>query len=190
MKNIAVFASGTGTNFVAIYEAIQNHEIDANLALFFSDKVKSKSLATAKSYGLHAIGFGLKDFDSKEAYEKEIIKALDEAKIDLVVLAGYMKIIGQTLLESYEGKIINIHPSLLPSYRGKDAIIRQHHDQVSPVGISIHFVDSGIDTGKVIFQEKIEVKYPTSLESVEEAIHKVEHKNYKLIINKILKEMR
>ncbi len=190
MKNIAVFASGTGTNFTAIYEAIKQKEIDVNLALFFSDKLKSKSLENAKAYGLNAIGFSLKDFESKVLFEQAIIKALDEAKIDLVVLAGYMKIIGPTLLEAYGGKIINIHPSLLPAYRGKDAIIRQHRDMVSPVGISIHYVDAGVDTGSIIHQVPIDIKYPTDLENVEEAIHKVEHQTYKVIINQIIKGMK
>ena len=190
MKNIAVFASGIGTNFTAIYEAIKNKEIDANLALFFSDKLKSKSLENANAYGLNAISLSLKDFESKEVFEKAIINRLDEARIDLVVLAGYMKIIGPTLLEAYGGKIINIHPSLLPAYRGKDAIIRQHKDQVSPVGISIHYVDAGVDTGSIIHQVPIDIKYPTSLEQVEDAIHKVEHQTYKVIINKIIKGMK
>ncbi len=189
MKNIAVFASGTGTNFVAIYHAIKKHELNANLALFFSDKKMSKALKHAKMLGLNAIGFELKEFPDKASFEKQVIKHLNEAHIDLIVLAGYMKIIGPTLLEAYEGKIINIHPSLLPAYRGKDAIIRQHRDRISPVGISIHYVDCGVDTGKIIYQHPIPITYPTTLEHVEETIHHIEHQYYKIIINQILKEM-
>ncbi len=189
MKNIAVFASGTGTNFIAIYEAIQKQEINANLAFFFSDKIHSKSLEIANTCGLHTLGLRLKDFDNKEVFEERIVKALKEAKIDLIVLAGYMKIIGPTLLNAYQGKIINIHPSLLPAYRGKDAIIRQHHDQVSPMGISIHYVDQGVDTGKVIFQKSIDVTYPITLHEVETMIHEIEHRYYKKVIKQIIEEM-
>ncbi len=190
MRNIAVFASGTGTNFIKIHEAILNREIDAKLNFFFSDKKNSQALKKANEFGLNTLALSLKDFTDKQAYEERILVELEKHEIDLIVLAGYMKIIGSTLLEKYSKKIINIHPSLLPAYRGKDAIIRQHANQEKKMGISIHYVDNGIDTGEIIFQKSINVEYPIKLSELETKIHEIEHKYYKAVINKLLGEKK
>lgn len=187
VKQFAIFASGTGTNFLVIDEAVRVKEIDAKLSFFFSDKIHSKSFENAKKLGIPSLALSLKDFEDKTSFEEEIIAHLKKHQIDFIVLAGYMKIIGPSLLDAYGGRIINIHPSLLPAYRGKDAIIRQHNDQVSPVGITIHYVEAGVDTGNIIFQKEIEINYPISLEDMEEKIHKVEHCYYKQVIQEFVR---
>ena len=114
MKSLAVFASGTGTNFVAIATACAQGVIDARVALLVCDKPGAPVLDRAKELGVETFVFCAKDYPSKAHYEAEIVKRLDERKVDLVCLAGYMRIVGETLLQAYEGKIINIRPSGAP----------------------------------------------------------------------------
>ena len=116
MKNIAIFASGNGSNFEAIAENIANGNIKANLALMFCNKKNAYVIDRAKKYNVETLVLQLKDFDNKEEFERKVIEKLKLLKIDLICLAGYMLYIGPTLLAEYEGRIINIHPSLIPSF--------------------------------------------------------------------------
>ena len=178
MKNIAIFASGNGSNFEAIAKAVINKEIDAKLCFLFCDKKNAFALERAKKLGIKAYQFSLKDFNSKVEYEEEIVKLLDEYKIDFVFLAGYMKICGPTLLEKYENKIINIHPALLPSFKGAHGILDAYNYGVKVFGVTLHYVDGNVDTGKIIAQGIIDYVDGDTLEVVEEKIHKLEHKLY------------
>lgn len=186
MKNIAIFASGTGTNFTKIYEAIKNKELNANIKLFVSDKENSQSAQNALNYNIQTFLFNPKNYQNKTDYEKLILEKLQTNNIDLIILAGYMRLIGKTLLDAYPNKIINIHPSLLPNYPGLHAIERAYNDKVSYSGITIHYVDSGMDTGSIIKQVKVKLEANDTLESFENKIHKVEHNTYKLVIKNIL----
>ena len=189
MINIAVFASGTGSNFLAIHDAILNNELPCKLSLFVTDKIHSKALQNAKKRSLNTYAFTANDFPSKEAYEKEILHKLQEQNIDLIILAGYMRIIGSTILNSYENNILNIHPSLLPLYKGKDAIGQALLDNATKTGVTVHYVDSGIDTGKIIIQEELEIHQNETRESLESRVHQIEHKLYIKAIKKVIKEM-
>ncbi|HEX5352393.1 MAG TPA: formyltransferase family protein, partial [Trichococcus sp.] len=111
---IAVFASGNGSNFQAIAEAIASGEVDATIAFLFCDKPNAYAIERANQYNIPVISFTPKGFEDRIAYENEILKHLAEEKVDLVVLAGYMRIVGPTLLKAYADRIVNIHPSLLP----------------------------------------------------------------------------
>lgn len=186
MNNIAIFASGTGSNFTAIYQAIQNKELDANIAGFVTDRPSCQALINAKKYQLDTFSFNPKDYQSKESYEKEIVSFLSNKEIKLIVLAGYMRLIGSTLLNKYEGIIINIHPSLLPKYKGKDAVGQAMKDKATKTGVSIHYVDQGMDTGAIIKQESLDISNMASREEIEIAIHKIEHKLYKKVIQGLL----
>ena len=125
MKKIAVFASGTGTNFEAIAEAIENQKLHAEIVCVVVDKVNAAVIEKARKRNIDSFVFTAKDYASKEAYEKEIVAYLQEREAELCVLAGYMRLCGEVLLNAYEGRIINIHPSLLPAFKGKDAIGRR-----------------------------------------------------------------
>lgn len=188
MKNIAVFASGTGSNFIAIHNAIKEKTLKASITLFVSDKPNSKATKNAIELGLNIHAFDMKNYKNKEEYELEILSKLKQEKVHLIVLAGYMKIIGKTLLDEYEGKIINIHPSLLPLYKGKDAISKAFYDNALETGVSIHYVDKGIDTGDIIIQEKIKIEQDYSLNDVEREVHKLEHLLYPITIQKLLED--
>lgn len=122
MTKLAVFASGTGSNFEAIADAIDKGELDAKIVLVVCDVVGAPVVAKAQKRGLEVFEFNPKAYENKAAYEAEIVALLNEKGVELVALAGYMRILRETLLSAYEGRIVNIHPSLLPAFMGKDAI--------------------------------------------------------------------
>ena len=185
MKNLAVFASGTGTNFVAIAKACGAGAINARVALLVCDKPGAPVLDRAKELGVETFAFCAKDYTSKADYEAEIVKRLDALKVDLVCLAGYMRIVGETLLQAYEGKIINIHPSLLPAFRGANAVEQAVAYGVKVYGITIHWVNSDLDGGKIIAQRAFpyEGSDPAEVHAIGQ---KIEHELYVETINKIL----
>ena len=187
MKNLAVFASGTGTNFVAIAKACASGVINARVALLVCDKPGAPVLDRARELGVETFAFCAKDYASKADYEAEIVKRLDAKKVDLVCLAGYMRIVGETLLNAYEGKIINIHPSLLPAFRGANAVEQAVAYGVKVYGITIHWVNSDLDGGKIIAQRAFpyEGSDPAEVHAIGQ---KIEHELYVETINKVLCE--
>ncbi len=190
MKNIAVFASGSGTNFEAIVSACENGKIkDAKVLLMVCDKKDAFVITRAKNHNVEQFVFNAKDYSSKEEFETVIVKKLDELKIDLVCLAGYMRYIGKVLLDNYEGRIINIHPALLPSFKGAHGIQDASNYGVKVFGVTVHYVDSGVDSGKIIMQRGFEY-YGDDIEELEAKIHDVEHVLYIEAINKFLYEVK
>lgn len=186
MKNIAVFASGSGTNFQAIMESIQAGELEATISLLVCDHRDAFVLERAKKAGIPSFVFTAKEYSSKEAYEREVIAELKSRGVEFVVLAGYMRLIGPTLLREYEGRIVNIHPSLLPAFQGKDAIGQAIRYGVRVSGVTIHFVDEGMDTGPIIAQEPVKIEAGESQENVEMKIHAVEHKLYPSVLQMLM----
>lgn len=181
MTNIAVFASGNGSNFQVLAERFPN-----NVKLVFSDYRNAYVLKRAEKLSVKFDSFELKEFENKVEYEKKIVELLDENKIDLIVLAGYMKIIGSTLLTDYEGKIINIHPSYLPDFAGSPHAIEDSHEAQKGLGVTVHVVDAGVDTGQIIAQET--VKFDEDLAKYAENVHDVEYKLYPKVIEKLIEE--
>ncbi|MDV2685679.1 phosphoribosylglycinamide formyltransferase [Alkalihalophilus lindianensis] len=178
MMKIAIFASGTGTNAQAIIDQAQSGDIDVEVALVVSDKPNSKALIRASSSSIATFGFNPSNYTYKEEFESDIVVELQARKIDLVVLAGYMRLIGPTLLSAYEGKIVNIHPSLLPNFPGLDAIGQALRAGVSETGVTIHEVDAGMDTGPIIAQEAITIEQDDTIETLTKKIQAVEHRLY------------
>jgi phosphoribosylglycinamide formyltransferase-1 len=187
MKTLAVFASGTGTNFVAIAKACAAGVINARVALLVCDKPGAPVLDRARELGVDTFAFSARDYASKADYEAEIVKRLDAEKVDLVCLAGYMRIVGETLLQAYEGKIINIHPSLLPAFRGANAVEQAVAYGVKVYGITIHWVNSDLDGGRIIAQRAFpyEGSDPAEVHRLGQVI---EHQLYVETINKLLCE--
>ncbi|MFP3719545.1 phosphoribosylglycinamide formyltransferase [Niallia circulans] len=186
MKRIAVFASGNGSNFQAIINAVKRGELKASITLLVSDKPGAYVIDRAVKEEIPTFVFAAKNYPEKADYEQEILMHLDKNKIDLIVLAGYMRLVGDTLLQAYAGKIINIHPSLLPSFPGKDAIGQAIEAGVEQTGITIHYVDAGMDTGPVIAQESITLTEEDTRESVQEKIQALEHQLYPKVIQQLL----
>lgn len=186
MKNIAVFASGAGSNFQAILEAVVSQQLLANVALLVSDKPQCRAVEIARERGVEVFAFSAKDYEHKEAYEQAILAELQKRQVDVIVLAGYMKLIGNVLLSHYPMKIINLHPALLPSFAGAHGIEDAYHYGVKVFGITIHYVDAGMDTGRIIDQFAFHVEGNASLEEIETQIHALEHQHYPATIQRVL----
>jgi phosphoribosylglycinamide formyltransferase 1 len=186
MKNIAIFASGSGTNFQAIVDAAKNGIVPARVALLVCDKPGAKVIERAERERIPTFVFSPKDYDSKAEFEQAILAELRKREIEFIALAGYMRLIGPTLLDAYEGKIVNIHPSLLPSFPGKDAIGQAYRAGVKVTGVTIHYVDEGMDTGPIIAQRAIAIHEGESLAQLEARIHKVEHELYPAVLKTLL----
>ncbi|WNS41608.1 phosphoribosylglycinamide formyltransferase [Paenibacillus sp. MMS20-IR301] len=180
---IAVFASGQGSNFAALIQAQQAGKLGGgSIELLVSDKPEAPVAQRAEDAGIPALLLRPKDFGSRELYEAAIVAELQRRDIGLVVLAGYMRLITPVLLEPYAGRIINIHPSLLPAFAGKDAIGQALDYGVKLTGVTVHFVDGGMDTGPVIAQRSVEVISGDTAESLAERIHKVEYGLYPEVV--------
>lgn len=174
---IAVFASGSGSNFEAIVQATRDGRLPfVEVALLVCDQAQAYAIKRAERLGIPVFLFSAKDYVSKEAFEQEILVQLKQEEIDFIVLAGYMRLIGNVLLTSYQGRMINLHPSLLPAFPGKDAIKKAWEYGVKVMGATVHFVDEGMDTGPIIDQEVIFVHKEDTEESLQQKIHEVEHR--------------
>ena len=184
-KQLAVFASGTGSNFEAIARACAEGVLDAGVAVMVCDKPGAAVIEKADRFGVDTFVFSPKSYPSKAAYEAEIVKVLDAKKVDLVCLAGYMRIVGETLLGAYEGKIINIHPSLLPAFKGAHAVEDAVAYGVKVYGISIHWVNADLDGGKIIAQRAFEYDGNDPAE-VHRIGQKIEHALYVETIAKLI----
>lgn len=174
---IAVFASGSGSNFQAIQEAIARDELNATIELVITDKPGAYVVTRAQNAGIPVMELAPKAFADKAAFEAKLVELLKEREIEWIILAGYMRLVGDTLLSAYEHRIINIHPSLLPSFPGKDAIGQAMAHGVKVTGVTVHYVDAGMDTGKIITQEAVDV-IDGDREATEERIHRLEHTLY------------
>jgi len=178
LKNIACFASGRGTNFSAIIRAVKKGKIKANLSLLVTDNPKAGALARAKRAGIRVALVERKNFASKQDFEAKIMSSLEESKIDLIVMAGYMRMVGPELVGKYKGRILNIHPALLPSFKGTEGIKDAFEYGAKVTGVTVHFVDEEMDHGAIILQAAVKIEEGESLESLEKKIHKIEHKLY------------
>jgi phosphoribosylglycinamide formyltransferase 1 len=186
MKNIAIFASGSGSNFQAIVDAVQAKQLSAHISLLVCDNPGAFVIERAREAEIPLFVFNTKDYQSKADYEAEISLLLKNKNVDLVVLAGYMRLIGPTLLSEYQGRIVNIHPSLLPDFPGKDAIGQALEAKVKWSGVTIHYVDEGMDTGPVIVREQVKIDDNETRESLQWKIQTVEHKLYPAILQMLL----
>jgi len=176
--NIAVFASGRGTNFGAIIRAIKKGKIKANLALLVCDNPKAGAAARAKRAGIKVALVKREDFSAKNGFEDKIIQHLAENNIDLVVLAGFMRLLSPELVSRYKNKILNIHPALLPSFKGAHGIEDAFSYGVKVAGVTVHFVDERMDHGPIVLQAAVKIEENDTLESLEAKIHKIEHRLY------------
>ena len=184
---LAIFASGTGTNYQAIDQAIENGELDAEIVLLVCDQPEAKVIEKAKQNQLPTFVFSAGDYQNKVAFETEIVKELESRSVDFIVLAGYMRLIGPTILNHYPRRMINIHPSLLPAFPGLDAVGQALDAGVKVSGVTIHYIDAGMDTGEIIAQEAVKVTPGMTKEDLQTSIQQIEHKLYPKTIQEIIK---
>jgi len=172
---IAVFASGNGSNFQALAEAIREQGIPASVELVVCDKPSAYVLERARALDIDTYAFRPKDYPSREAYEAEIVAELQRRGIELIVLAGYMRLITQVLVEPFYGRMINIHPALLPAFPGIHSVKQALDYGVKVTGVTVHYVDGGMDTGPIVAQRAVEVQSGDTEESLSARVHAVEH---------------
>lgn len=184
-KRIAVFASGSGSNFEALARACADGRIPADVVLCVVDKPRAYVIERAASLGVPCLVLSPKDFASKRDYEKAIADRLDEEGVQLVCLAGYMRIVGEELLTRYGGKIINIHPALLPAFPGAHAIKDSFEYGVKVFGVTIHYVDETLDGGKIISQAAVPYE-GSDIDELETMIHSAEHRLYVDTVRRLL----
>lgn len=175
MINIAVLVSGRGTNLQAIINAIKRGAIAGKIKIVLSDNPDAYALKRAKRNDIKARVVNYESFSGKEEYEQEVMQQLNNYKIDLIVLAGYMRILGSGFIEKYRYRIINIHPALLPAFPGLNAQKQALKYGVKISGCTVHFVDEGMDSGPIILQKAIKVKQSDDEELLSKRILKYEH---------------
>jgi len=188
MLQLGVLISGRGSNLQAIIDACEGGKIPAKVAVVISSDPAAGGLERARKHNIPAVVFEPKNFKDKHTYELEIVKELKQHNVGLVCLAGYMRIVGEVLLEHFPHKIINIHPSLLPSFPGLHAQKQALDHGVTVTGCTVHFVDSGCDTGPIIVQSAVPVKENDTEETLSERILQQEHHIYPLAIEFIAKD--
>ena len=196
-KKLAVFVSGSGTNLQAILDACDSGELFATVSLVVADNDQCYALERAKKHEVETYLHSRKALramtvEEKAAAETQLVAALKAHGVSLIVLAGYLSILDQRLVDAFPKQIINLHPSLIPAYCGKGYYGERVHSEVlankeTESGITIHYVDGGIDTGEILLQKRVPVLADDTVETLAGRIHALEHENLKQVIKDLLK---
>jgi phosphoribosylglycinamide formyltransferase-1 len=171
---VAVLASGTGTNLQALLDKVHGSDRIEVVAVA-SNKPDAKALARARDAGIETEVFRVDDYPDRTLRDVALADWLDEREVHLVVLAGFMEILSSELIDRFRGRIVNVHPSLLPAFPGVRAIEKALDYGVRVTGVTVHFVDEGVDSGPIIMQEAFELPYHRDIREVETRIHEIEH---------------
>jgi phosphoribosylglycinamide formyltransferase 1 len=171
---IAVLVSGAGTNLQAILDRLHTHD-GIEVAGVVSNEPKANALARAREAGVETGVFDRAAYPDRAVRDAEIGAWLEQRRVDLIVLAGYMELLSPEFVRRFRNRIVNVHPALLPSFPGLDAVGQALREGVKVTGVTVHFVDEGVDSGPIILQRAIEVPYTRDRSQLEEEIHRVEH---------------
>jgi len=182
-KRIVVLISGNGSNLQAIINACEEKKINGDVVAVISNKPQVYGLERAKCHDIDNAVVNHRDYETREAYDESLAKAIDEHQPDLVVLAGFMRILTADFVEHYAGKMLNIHPSLLPKYQGLNTHQRAIDAGDSEHGVSVHFVTAELDGGPVILQAKVPVFDNDTSDELAARVHEQEHRIYPLVVN-------
>lgn len=185
MKNIVVLISGSGSNLQAIIDNCNTKYINAEITCVISNNPGAYGLKRATSANINSIVINNKDYKSRSCFDSELIKVLDDLNPDLIVLAGFMRILTEKLTSKFFGKIVNIHPSLLPKYPGLNTHQEVINNKDKIHGVSIHYVSSKLDCGPLIAQGEIKTKAYENINHLIKRIHKIEHIIYPEVIKYI-----
>ncbi len=178
MKRISVLASGRGTNLEAILEAADKGKISGEVALVLSDQPEAQALDRARRRNIEALYLNPGEYRGREDYDRAVVERLKTAQIDLVALAGFMRLLSPYFINVFPMQIINIHPALLPAFPGLDGVEQALNYGVKVSGCTVHFVDEGLDTGPIILQEAVPVIQEDTVETLHERIHAAEYRLY------------
>lgn len=184
--NLAIFASGNGSNAQAIIDACRQGGINATVCVIISDNAHAFVVQRAAKENIPCYVFKPKTYSTKEDYEAAILQTLQQHRIQFIALAGYMRLIGTVLLTAFAKRIVNIHPSLLPKYPGLNAIQQAIDNRDNELGVTIHYVDAGMDTGEIICQEKLVIEdISLPINQIAAMVHTLEHKMYVHVLSKL-----
>jgi len=175
---LGVLISGNGTNLQAIIDRCETGELNAEVVCVISNKAAAFGLERARKHGIAALHLDHKSFANRNEYDAALVNCLREYKVDLVILAGFMRIVTPVLLDAFPNRVMNIHPALLPSFAGLDAQKQALEYGAKVSGCTVHFVDAGTDTGPIILQSTVPVMENDSEETLSQRIHLEEHKLY------------
>ena len=182
-KRIVVLISGNGSNLQAIINACEEKRINGDVVAVISNKPQVYGLERAKCHDIDNVVVNHRDYETRESYDVSLAKAIDEHQPDLVVLAGFMRILTADFVEHYAGKMLNIHPSLLPKYQGLNTHQRAIDAGDSEHGVSVHFVTAELDGGPVILQAKVPIFENDTSDELAARVHEQEHRIYPLVVN-------
>jgi phosphoribosylglycinamide formyltransferase 1 len=185
MKRLGILLSGRGSNFLAIADAIAEKRLDAEIAIVISNRPDAPGLDAAQNRGIHAVSFPSKGLD-REIYDRQLIEGLRAHRVDLICLAGYMRILSGYFIREFPQRILNIHPSLLPAFPGLDAQHQALQHGTKIAGCTVHFVDEGLDSGPIVAQASVPVDDEDTVESLSARILREEHRLYSEAIALVL----
>jgi phosphoribosylglycinamide formyltransferase 1 len=185
-RRLAVLISGRGSNLQAIIDAIQTGRLDASIVVVVSNRPEARGLARARAAGIETLVLDTKAYPDRGAFDRAIAGALREREVELVCLAGYMRLVGPSLLEAFPQRILNIHPSLLPCFRGLDAQRQALEHGVRVSGATVHFVTADLDDGPIVLQAAVPVLEADTVESLAARILVEEHRIYPEAIGIVL----
>ena len=185
MIRLAVLLSGRGSNFAAIHDAIQRGELDAQIVSVISNRADAPGVARARGWGYAAHVIDNREFPNRKAHEAEVLRVLEDARPDYIVLAGYMRLLSSSFVAAYRDRILNIHPSLLPAFPGVDAQAQAVKAGAKTSGCTVHFVDEGLDSGPVILQREVPVLEGDTADTLSARILVEEHKAYVEALKKL-----
>lgn len=185
MKRLGILLSGRGSNFLAIADSIAQRRLNAEIAVVISNRPNAPGITAARERGLNGVVLASKGLD-REIYDRQLVAALHENKVDLVCLAGYMRLLSGYFIREFHMKILNIHPSLLPAFPGLDAQHQALAHGVKFSGCTVHFVDEGLDSGPIVQQAVVRVLDGDTAESLSARILTEEHRIYSESIGLIL----
>jgi phosphoribosylglycinamide formyltransferase 1 len=178
MKRLAILLSGRGSNFLALDEAVRSGHLPAEIVVVISNRADAPGLERAGELGYETVVLSHRDFSRREEHDEAIAKEIESRGADLILLAGYMRILSGTFIERFRNRILNIHPSLLPAFPGSDAQRQAWDYGVKVAGCTVHFVDEGVDTGPIVAQRTVEVKETDGPEDLAARILEQEHQAY------------
>lgn len=188
MINIAIFASGSGSNFENIAQHVSDGRLQGiKITALYTDQKDAFCIDRAHKLNIPVHIIDPKAFKDKQTYETHLLDLLKQENVQWIVLAGYMRLIGNVLLSAYPRKILNIHPSLLPKFKGIDAIGQAYHSEEDITGSTVHYVDSGMDTGEIIEQMECAIHPSETKAQLEQKVKRLEYELYPKVINKIIK---
>ncbi len=182
---LGVLVSGSGTNLQAIIDAIEAETLDATVSVVISNRETARGLGRARRHGIDAVFLDPCAFNSPHDYNIALRDALEAREVDLVVMAGYMKLLGKAVLDAYPNRVLNLHPALLPSFPGANGIGDAFAYGVKVTGITVHFASEVFDEGPIIAQEVVRIDEADTVESLEAKIHEAEHRLYPAVIQLI-----